>query len=679
DMRIAAELRDFRMPLMDGTSIPMGLPYDWYYGTHGAPIGEKAPLFIVPRIAFAGVLARAFDRSGDATYAQALHDYIVDYVSRYWLDSTELPEHDNWLCTSARGGSWFCHRFGGIREAMTRPEILATFSGTELLMVFRAIDNMMTGLIPNLALGSNWRVHELANIFTQGYLYPFLRRSGLWLEVAVNGLNEECEIQLNADGSHEEFCIDYGKGTWWVFAHFYALARQDPSLGLRFEDEQMQSSLRYFLAACKPFGLPAVIGDAYMIRTAAVLDPQAPPHPAGQAPDWDDILWRAAESIHAVAPSAESRFILEAGPPPDWRTRMNRDSGYLFMRDGWATDALYANLNMGHYANCHCHYGLLGLELAGYGREFIVDAGCSALDSRPRNANLARTRGHNTLTLDGLDQQVTVPVTTSRLFTGEHYDFAVGVYRGGYTVGNSYGPGCTSAGRYDNCFPASHFRHMLFVHGSYWIVFDAMISGPDHRVETRYHFMPTELRPQAAGGYATSWAAANMALLPLHWDGWEHEIAAGRDEPVDGWLPAPGGEMIPAPVYVASHASGGVVWHGSLLLPYPGATMPRCQITPLPTGDAGFGFRIETDDYTDLVFLSNSWTTRDVVLDDVHTNAPLLHLRRRGGEIDRAATCEGSYLRVGGHDLFRAPGTMLAREFAAGGRHTHTYQPRYKH
>ena len=46
-------------------------------------------------------------------------NYIVDYVSRYWVDSAELPERDNWLCTSCRCGSWYTPAWGGIYGALS--------------------------------------------------------------------------------------------------------------------------------------------------------------------------------------------------------------------------------------------------------------------------------------------------------------------------------------------------------------------------------------------------------------------------------------------------------------------------------------------------------------------------------------------------------------------------------
>src|SRR5690606_3019983 len=133
---------------------------------------------------------------------------------------------------------------------------------------------------------------------------------------------------------------------------------------------------------------------------------------------------------------------------------------------------------------------------------------------------------------------------------------------------NPYGPGCTSAGQFDNCFSGTHFRHFLFVKGGYWIVLDALAVRPGHVTETRFQFMPNPMKALPGGGYCTGWDQSNLALLPLHWDGWEHTIVQGQDDPIEGWLPAPGGDFIPAPVYKAVCSTDrGLLWHGTLLLP----------------------------------------------------------------------------------------------------------------
>ena len=660
----ADQLADFRVPLQDGSSIAMGLPYNWTLGVADKYVGTSAPWYIVPRIAFSGALVRAYHATNSEEYADALHDYVMDYVSRYWQDSANLPPKENWLCTACRCGTWHCDRFPGILAALANRQIAARFNLRELLQVWRAITNMMAGLPSNLALGSNWPVPQLTNLFTQGYVWRFRKASDHWLATAVNGLNEAFEIQFAGDGSHEELCSHYGAGTWQVFAAYFALSQEAPDIGLAFDRGKMERAAEYYLSSCTPFGTLAAIGDDYASRDPEALQRDARSVPAGQPPRFTPIIRRAAHWLEPMGIRA-AKFIAKGEPLPTWQTRRHPDSGYMFMRDGWSTHSLFANINIGHYSNCHCHYGLLGIQTAGYGREFVVDPGCSALDERPINANMSRTRAHSTLTLAGFDQHVTAPATTTRCVVGDHYDFVVGVYQGGFRAGNSYGPGTTNAFDYQTSIPAAHFRHFLFVKGSYWIVFDALTARTGLTVETRFQFLPTAMTPtKCPEGYVTGWQESNCALLALHWDGWRHQIHTGDHDPIEGWIPHPGGDCIPAPVYKATHPTANApVWHGTMLWPFHSASIPPVTVTRLPVGDTGFAYRIETEQFLDLFFISNSWKPEGITLDGIETDAPLVHIRRERSRGTRGLACEASYLRIDGSCVFERPGTMLAHEF----------------
>ena len=83
----------------------------------------------------------------------------------------------------------------------------------------------------------------------------------------------------------------------------------------------------------------------------------------------------------------------------------------------------------------------------------------------------------------------------------------------------------------------------------------------------------------------------------------------------------------------------------------------------MPVSGAGFGYPVETATYTDYLFLSNSWMPREITMGGVETDAPCVHLRLEDGVATQAFACEGSELHIDGQELFRAPGTMLAREF----------------
>ncbi|MHC4886926.1 MAG: heparinase II/III family protein [Planctomycetota bacterium] len=669
---MATELAEGRIPLADGTSVECPPSFPWYGGGVESKETGVKPGICVNRIAFSGNMVRSWRKTGDMKYLQALHDLIMDYFSRYWIDSTELPEGENWLCTAVRGGDFCWDRWGGVVAGIQVRECRSLFTGDELIQLFAGLTNQFTGLIPKLSLGSNWRVHQLAGLLTSGMAYPFLRESALWRQLAVTSLNEEFEIQFRSDGSHEENCYHYGAGTWSVFTHFYAIGREAPELGIDFSREKMRKSASIYIGATTPWGGEPAWGDNYGSREAEQLKKENAPFLNDSPKRWNPMVLRAAERLKACGDFAEVDFV-HGGSAPEWTSRHHPVVGYLVSRDGWENESLYSSIHMGYYDGCHTHYSLLGLEISAYGREFVVDPGVSALMGRPSNANLQRTRGHSTMTVDDLDQNSHVPAVVSRLHMGEKYDFTVGVYRGGWTVDNPYGAGCTSAGRYTQAFSGEHFRHLLFVKGGaeatdpgYWVLVDALTTHGGHEAQTRLQFLPGTLSPLAGGGYATQYAASNMALLPLNWDGWEHQIHEGETDPIEGWVAGSSLGEHPAPVYKATRptANGTPNWHGTLLFPYREADAPEVSITAMEVGNCGFGYRVESEAWTDYIFMSNSWYPVPFTMDGVECDSACLHLRLMDGKPVRGFTCEGTYLTVDGQEVFNRPGSMLSREFS---------------
>ncbi len=667
-----------RLPLVDGTARDWAEPCNWYC-ERGESSAEKSPVLMPQRMAFLGSLVSAYRHTGEDRYARAAHDYIMDYVARYWSEPRAVPSLDNWLDVGIRIGHWWhMHLHGGLYTALREWHEHPLFSGDDLAAILRAVTHMTNALLPEMALGSNWRIHQLSGVFTQGLCYPFMRDAVTWLQTGVNGLNEEFQMQFLADGSHEELSVGYGAGVWSVFVRFFALSREKPELGLRIEPAVIERIQEYYLGSKKPFGKSAGMGDVWAIRNDAELRRDSSPSTrlgedgSVMSDRWAELRENAELTGRYIA-SPSSTFILDGAPEPDWTTRFNRSSGYLYMRNGWKSDSLYMSVNLGYYANCHCHYSLLGIEAAGFGREFIVDPGNSDYSGRPINANFRRTRAHSTMTVDGLNQSAHSPVAVSRLIIGDHYDFAVGAYRGGYLNGSPFNS-------WEGGLSASHFRHVLFVKDDYWIVLDAMTTHPGHSIETRFQLMPTVVRPLPGGGYRTGYAEGNLALIPLAWEGWEYGIHEGEENPIEGWLPAQGHRFVPAPVYKAvKQASGEADWHGTLLFPYRGSEPPRIELRKSDLGAIGFGFEIETDEWRDVVFISNSWFPRPYRIGAVESDAPLCHQRLVKGNPVRGCACEGNYLRIGDAAVFSAPGSLLAREFEYGKTiKTKTTQPRYK-
>ena len=635
--------------------------FKWY------GMGEHSAAWI--RLPFLGSFVIAHRQTGDEKYVRAAHHFIMDYVQQFWKAPDEVPEGENHLCPGIHLGAWHqMHRHGGLYTAMREWHAHPLFTGDDLIEIFRCITHIANWLRRNLVLGTNQRLYQLEGIFTQAMCYPFLKHAETWRQTGVNSLNEDFDMQFLDDGSFQEPTIGYGKGSWTHYTKWFALSREAPQLGLHFDEASLERTQEYYLSCLKPFGKHAAIGDVWTVRGPEELKVDSQPR---KTLDWSFL----SEPVSVTSPYtdwATTRFILEGGAEPEWTTRFNSSVGYLYMRNDWQPESLYMNFNLGYYTNPHCHYGLLGIEAAGFGREFIVDPGNAGYNSHPLNANMYKTRGHSTMTVDGLNQSARGPVQITRMSLGERYDFAIGVYMGGFVNGSQrYG--------WEGGVSGDQFRHVLFVKGDgcadgldgYWVVLDAMQSRPGHMLETRFQFMPTEMRTLPDGGYCTGWAEGNLALLPLHWDGWDHGIHCGEEDPIEGWLPVnPNPEFTPAPLYKATRPTTNVPhpadWHGTLLLPYRAADMPQVKIERIDVGPIGFAWQIEAENWTDVLFVSNSFHPNEYRMGPVESDCPVCHHRFVDGKPVWGYTCDGNYLTIDGRDSFRKPGSMKGREYTYG-------------
>ena len=74
------------------------------------------------------------------------------------------------------------------------------------------------------------------------------------------------------------------------------------------------------------------------------------------------------------------------------------------MRSGWERDARYLLLDVGPFGYGHQHEDKLNLLLHAYGRLLLAEGGNYAYDSSEMRRYVLSTRAHNTIRVDGHDQ-----------------------------------------------------------------------------------------------------------------------------------------------------------------------------------------------------------------------------------------------------------------------------------
>jgi hypothetical protein len=256
-------------------------------------------------------------------------------------------------------------------------------------------------------------------------------------------------------------------------------------------------------------------------------------------------------------------------------------SGHYVMRSGWDADARYLLFDAGPFGSGHQHEDKLHFILCAYGRQLLLDAGNYMYDRSRWRRYVLSTRGHNTIRVDGQDQNrrrlretriLPMPFQPlNNVWVSEpDFDYAVGRYESGY------GP--------DRSVKVDHTRAILFVKPYYWLMVDTLEpqDGKEHEYESLFHLNAEEAAADEVSKVVTTQNSdANLVLYPLITDALDVEMVKGvEDEPVQGWANYP---WRPVPTAVFRRSGSVPTRFVTLAYPLPAGTeLPVESVESLP-------------------------------------------------------------------------------------------------
>ena len=225
----------------------------------------------------------------------------------------------------------------------------------------------------------------------------------------------------------------------------------------------------------------------------------------------------------------------KSGRLPSYTSTRLAYAGWHIMRSGWDKDACYLLLDGGPFGTGHQHEDKLSIVVHAFGRTVIPEAGRYSYDGSKWYEYSLSTPSHNTIMVDGLPQrhravraswEAKQPVDTV-WFTSDAVDYAAAGYALGY-------------GREENV-PVEHCRDILFIRPRLWLVVDRLQAKDQqrHTYESLFHLDADGVDMDAETGVVVTSnpTGANVALLPVKWDGWRVDIVEGQEEPtLQGWL-----------------------------------------------------------------------------------------------------------------------------------------------
>ena len=370
-------------------------------------------------------LGQAYRLTGDDRYAREIVDQIGDF-----MEANAPGVGVQWTCTmdvGLRAVSW-CIGLSLIARC-------STIAGFEWLAAYRALFDH--GLFIERHLENTYEVtsnHFLSNVLGLHFLGAIL--DGLpsatrWQRQCREWLEHEMRVQVLDDGADYESSIPYHRLVAELFlggARLAAWGRQPLSDAYI---TRLRRMIEYFASVQRPDGLMPIVGDAddgrlHILSEYGTWSPQDGRHLLGAAggfferPDWiaaagERGVWEAAwwgckpagTDAAAAVPASSARHFPTAGI-----TVLRSDESYVLITNGRVGTNGFGN---------HKHNDQLSFEYHAGSVPIVIDAGSYVYTPDPESRNLFRgTAYHNTLSIDGVEQNEMRPGWLFRLFETSH-------------------------------------------------------------------------------------------------------------------------------------------------------------------------------------------------------------------------------------------------------------------
>jgi hypothetical protein len=232
----------------------------------------------------------------------------------------------------------------------------------------------------------------------------------------------------------------------------------------------------------------------------------------------EETLWllgtsglREFEGLKSSAPSSNSAAL--------------RDSGLYLMAD--ADTGQQLTIDAGPHGPGHGHADALSLNLVRNGRALLIDPGTYeyAGDGGER-VQYRGTRGHNTLSVDGLDQaDATGPfswqnppaVKPEKWLVGQYFNLFLGSHDGYMRLTD----------------PVTHRRWVFHRKGRFWLVRDVAAGQGEHHLELTWH-LGAMLSPVSTKDNLFADGQESLGLVTTDTHGWAQSAHRGNWSPVYG-------------------------------------------------------------------------------------------------------------------------------------------------
>lgn len=534
-----------------------GPAIDWHYDVTRESGSKYAPndewTFQLNRHAEWLALSRAYRDTWDEKYAR---EFVAQMTS--WVRDCPMPDDAGNVTHSA----WRTAETGN-RATGVWPELWYRFvpspsmTDDALLLFLGAFIDHARHLMAHRTSG-NWLTTEASGLFHVGVLFPEFKAAQTWRDTGTRWIYEELQKQVLPDGVHYELSSSYHHLALERFLEVYRIAKVN--------DIPRPVDFLHKLEKMYDFDVYGAMPDRRLpgIQDGHYYDVTGPMRQAfGFFPDRQDFLWYATNGTQ--------------GQPPGETSHAFPYAGYYVMRSGWQPDARWLWFDGGPFGYSHQHEDKLEIIVAAYGKMFLTDPGNYTYEHSKWRQYFVDSLSHNVVLVDGQPQhrrgrplesyRITQPLP--HIWVSEPtFDYAEA------TFDEDFGGAVRRS--------VSHTRSVLFIKPGFWVVLDTLRAndGREHTYDTLFHF-DCEATASGLRMVTQNPGGPNLTVAARPDPGLSLKIIEGQQNPIQGWLPAGGNRVRPAPVGIYS-AHGGTTRMLYVLVPAPkGVPDPLKLVDPL--------------------------------------------------------------------------------------------------
>lgn len=465
-------------------------------------------------------LAERYRETGDERLAAAFVRFF-----RSWVRQALVPE-------DAPGGATLCWRTieAGIRMGGAWQWALHSFYRSPHVTDDVLVDWYKSvwehgWRLRNFHRTGNWLIMEMNGLAQIGILYPQFVDAPAWKTYAFDRMVDELAVQVYPDGFQYELSTGY--------------------------HQVVIRNYQWLMDVCTAYDEPVPEAFRAGLERMHAVNVQMM-MPDGRLPDLNDGSWLDVPSMIAPAvlsypERSDFRWAHtrgEEGRPPDVTSLLLPYAGYAALRTDWSPDAVWAFFDGGPFGYGHQHEDKLNVLLHAYGRLLLTEGGNYAYDSSEMRRYVLSTRAHNTIRVDGQDQNRRLhfrrPDVDIRALadidwysdTASDEGFVADVVAAVYDEG--YGPEAART--------VTHRRKVIFVKagalGSHLLVIDRLeAQAPDlHTYQILWHLNTDSAEVDGLTVRSTDPGQPNLAIIPATQPDLNATVVRGQEIPEwQGW------------------------------------------------------------------------------------------------------------------------------------------------